>query len=258
MSSRSPPSRGSNSPPTRSTLFSKQLADILRVRRHAAKRSTRPACRPRLIPSSAPAGVARRRAAPVARSRRRCSSGAGRVGARRAVQSPEGALTDARRHLNRPRHPRRHPVRADDGRGRVRTARSTAIARADGRAARVSPRARRARPRPGAGARRRGAPAGPLHGVPVALKDNMTVRRRQSTTAGSKILEHYRPPYDATVVRRLEDGRRGHRRQDHLRRVLDGILDRELGVRPVKKSLGSERGRRADRAADRPWPSPPG
>lgn len=50
---------------------------------------------------------------------------------------------------------------------------------------------------------RRGASAGPLHGVPVALKDNLTVRG-EVTTAGSKMLEAYRPPFDATVVARLE------------------------------------------------------
>jgi len=48
-----------------------------------------------------------------------------------------------------------------------------------------------------------GAPTGPLHGLPVALKDNM-VARGLVTTAGSKILDGYQSPYDATVVERLE------------------------------------------------------
>ena len=43
----------------------------------------------------------------------------------------------------------------------------------------------------------------PLAGVPVALKDNL-VTRGVTTTAGSRILETYVPPYDATVVARLE------------------------------------------------------
>ena len=44
---------------------------------------------------------------------------------------------------------------------------------------------------------------GPLAGVPLALKD-VFVQRGVPTTCGSRILDGWRPPYDATVVRRLE------------------------------------------------------
>ncbi|MBI3401368.1 MAG: Asp-tRNA(Asn)/Glu-tRNA(Gln) amidotransferase subunit GatA [Acidobacteria bacterium] len=43
----------------------------------------------------------------------------------------------------------------------------------------------------------------PLVGVPVAVKDNMCTRGVR-TTASSRMLEHYVPPYDATAVERLE------------------------------------------------------
>jgi len=47
-----------------------------------------------------------------------------------------------------------------------------------------------------------GAELGPLAGVPVAVKD-VIATRGVPTTAASKILEGWRPPYDATVVERL-------------------------------------------------------
>jgi aspartyl-tRNA(Asn)/glutamyl-tRNA(Gln) amidotransferase subunit A len=50
--------------------------------------------------------------------------------------------------------------------------------------------------------RTRGETLGALAGVPIALKDALATRHAP-TTAGSKILEGYVPPYDATVVQRL-------------------------------------------------------
>ena len=46
-------------------------------------------------------------------------------------------------------------------------------------------------------------PLPPLAGVPMAIKD-VIATREVPTTAGSRILENYRPPYDATAVARLE------------------------------------------------------
>jgi aspartyl-tRNA(Asn)/glutamyl-tRNA(Gln) amidotransferase subunit A len=48
-----------------------------------------------------------------------------------------------------------------------------------------------------------GKPLPPLAGVPMAIKDVISTRGVR-TTCGSKILENYVPPYDATAVERLE------------------------------------------------------
>lgn len=49
-----------------------------------------------------------------------------------------------------------------------------------------------------------GEDKGPLHGIPIALKDNMCTRGVE-TSAASQILAGYRPPYDATVVMKLRE-----------------------------------------------------
>jgi aspartyl-tRNA(Asn)/glutamyl-tRNA(Gln) amidotransferase subunit A len=49
----------------------------------------------------------------------------------------------------------------------------------------------------------KGEPLPPLAGVPVGIKD-VLVMQGSPATAGSKILQGYRPPYDATAVTRLE------------------------------------------------------
>jgi aspartyl-tRNA(Asn)/glutamyl-tRNA(Gln) amidotransferase subunit A len=49
-----------------------------------------------------------------------------------------------------------------------------------------------------------GRDPGPLAGVPIALKDNMCTRGIP-TTCSSKILDGWRPPYDATVVTKLHE-----------------------------------------------------
>lgn len=50
----------------------------------------------------------------------------------------------------------------------------------------------------------KGDPLPPLAGVPLAVKDVLSTRGIR-TTAGSRILENYIPPYDCTAVRRLEE-----------------------------------------------------
>ena len=51
--------------------------------------------------------------------------------------------------------------------------------------------------------RAKGEELSPLAGIPIALKD-ILAQKGIPTTAGSKILEGWRPPYDATVVAKLK------------------------------------------------------
>jgi amidase len=51
--------------------------------------------------------------------------------------------------------------------------------------------------------RRQSGPRGPLHGIPLLIKDNIATLDRMQTTAGSLALVEARPPRDAFVAARL-------------------------------------------------------
>ena len=51
--------------------------------------------------------------------------------------------------------------------------------------------------------RKQKGPRGPLHGIPILLKDNINTSDRMSTTAGSLALIGARPEKDALIVKKL-------------------------------------------------------
>jgi len=53
--------------------------------------------------------------------------------------------------------------------------------------------------------RRTSGPRGPLHGIPVAIKDNIDTRDLMTTTAGSLALEDSVPPQDSFVAQKLRE-----------------------------------------------------
>jgi amidase len=53
--------------------------------------------------------------------------------------------------------------------------------------------------------RKSGRIRGPMHGIPVLIKDNIATADRMMTTAGSFALEGVKPPKDAFIVARLRD-----------------------------------------------------
>jgi len=51
--------------------------------------------------------------------------------------------------------------------------------------------------------RRAGTLRGPLHGIPILLKDNISTGDRMHTTAGAKVLEHFQAGADAFIAQKL-------------------------------------------------------
>ena len=72
--------------------------------------------------------------------------------------------------------------------------------------------------------RRARGPRGPLHGIPILIKDNIDTADRMQTTAGSLALLGSIASQDATVARAAR-GRRGHPGQDQPQRVGQLPLD---------------------------------
>ena len=84
----------------------------------------------------------------------------------------------------------------------------------------------------------------PFAGVPIAIKDNM-VQRGKPTTCASKILEGWLPPYDATIVLKLQEAGLPIFGQNQHGRIRHGIVYRALGFRadPQPVGFGADPGR---------------
>jgi aspartyl-tRNA(Asn)/glutamyl-tRNA(Gln) amidotransferase subunit A len=78
----------------------------------------------------------------------------------------------------------------------------------------------------------RGGEEGPLAGIPVAVKD-IFCAEGVPTTAGSRILEGYRPPYTSTAVRRLREAGAGVLGKTNMDEFAMGSSNENSGFGPV-------------------------
>jgi len=86
----------------------------------------------------------------------------------------------------------------------------------------------------------RGAGGEPLRGMPIAVKDLFCTEGIE-TTAGSRILEGYRPPYSATAVRRLADAGARLLGKTNMDEFAMGSSNENSGYGPVRNPWDRER-----------------
>ena len=198
--------------------------------------------RPRRGRADLARGRARERAAP-----RRAAAEPGRASGRssRRPTPPTAPSASPRRRRERPSSSSSpSPRRSSGSRPASSPADEYFDAYARGGGGRRAQRLPVAAPRT-AGARAPEAASSP--GVPIAVKD-IFCTEGIATTAGSRILEGYVPPYTATAVAQARRRRRPRARQDQHGRVRDGLVERELRLRPGAQPVGP---RAASRAAPR-------
>ena len=84
----------------------------------------------------------------------------------------------------------------------------------------------------------RNGEATPLTGIPLAHKD-IFCTAGVKTSCGSRMLDNFIAPYDATIVERLQQRGRRDARQDEHGRVRDGLVERDELLRTGAQSVGS-------------------
>ena len=80
--------------------------------------------------------------------------------------------------------------------------------------------------------------AGPLEGLPIGVKD-LYATKGVHTQACSHILDGFKPPYESTVTAQSLARRRGDARQAQHGRVRDGLVERDVLLRPRRLALAA-------------------